>query len=108
MTQLSRVRSNRKQDKKSLPVRSLISTSLIRARSLVAKFKFVKQIANERRTLSQLSDHQLRDIGMTRDQIGTEVNRNILDLPAARFNQLDYRATVRESRQSRLTRTPKD
>ncbi len=108
MINLSTVRSNQKHHQKNLCVRKLLTTSVIRARSLVAKLKFAKQIAKERNSLRYLSDHQLRDIGMTRDQIGTEINRSILDLPHARFNELDYRVGVRGPGQTRITRSPKD
>ena len=108
MIHLSAVHSNQKQHKKKHLASRLLTTSISRARSLLAKIKFAKQIANERHTLRHLSDHQLRDIGMTRNQISSEVNRSILDLPHARFNELDYRAGVTGPGQTRVTRSPKD
>jgi len=108
MNHLSTVRSSQKQHQKSQLAHRLFTTTFTRAKSLLAKVKFVKQIANERHTLRHLSDHQLRDIGMTRDQIGTEINRSILDLPHARFNELDYRFERKRPRQTRVSKTPKD
>ena len=108
MIHLSAVHSNQKQHKKKHLASRLLTTSISRARSLLVKIKFAKQIADERHTLRHLSDHQLRDIGMTRNQISSEVNRSILDLPHARFNELDYRAGVTGPGQTRVTRSPKD
>lgn len=108
MIHLSAVHSNQKQHKKKHLASRLLTTSISRARSLLAKIKFAKQIANERHTLRHLSDHQLRDIGMTRNQIGAEISRSIFDLPHSRFNELDYRTGVRGPGQSRVTRAPKD
>ena len=108
MILLSAVRPNQKQHKKKLLTSRLFTKPITRARSLLAKIKFAKQIAKGRHTLRHLSDHQLRDIGMTRNQIGAEISRSIFDLPHSRFNELDYRTGVRGPGQSRVTRAPKD
>ena len=108
MIQLSAVHTSQKHHKKRWLARSLFTTPITRARTLVAKIKFANQIARERHTLRHLSDHQLRDIGMTRNQIGTEINRSIFDLPAARFNELDYRVGMRGPQNPRVTQAPKE
>lgn len=107
MIQVSGLLPNRQRNKKKLTALKLFTTPFNKAAALLTKYKFVKQIARERHTLRHLSDHQLRDIGLTRNQIGPEINRSFLDLPQARLNEWDYRTGAGKPDHP-ISRTPKD
>ena len=90
------------------PFVSLLSTIRYLSRDLGAKWKLIKQIRSERRTLSHLSDYQLRDIGLTRDQVNQEVSRSIFDTPQRYSESMYQQNGTREPRRPRINRLPKD
>ncbi len=47
-----------------------------------------REIRHERDQLAELSDHVLRDIGITREQAILESKRAFDDLPSRRFNRI--------------------
>lgn len=55
-------------------VKALVRTGLTRLTRLIS-------VARQRRQLATLDDHQLRDIGITRQQAQTEARRPFWDLP---------------------------
>ena len=83
---------------------------LMRAvKTITSKMIVAVQIANERRTLSDLNDHQLRDIGMSRDQLRSELTRGVFDIPSQRYYDLGFRSdSIRETHHTRLSRLPMD
>lgn len=109
MTQLTNPRSRHKRDKKKLSFGPLLDRLKARGRLLIATLKLAKQISRERRTLSCLNEHQLRDIGLTREQINTELGRGIFDISEQRYNYIGLlQGGLSDSRRKRITRLPKD
>ncbi len=51
---------------------------------LASRLLLAMQIYRERRALQALSDHMLKDIGLSRSQIEAEVMRGLFDLPDQR------------------------
>lgn len=51
---------------------------------IVARFKLARRIRRERLYLDRMSDHQLRDIGISRERARQEVCRGFFDLPEHR------------------------
>lgn len=49
---------------------------------LLAWLSFVLKVRAERRALMALSDHELKDLGLTRSGADVEASRGLLDLPA--------------------------
>lgn len=58
---------------------------------LLAWVGLVTQIRRERTRLSAMSDHQLKDIGVTRDQANQESYRGIADIPPNRLRRSNVR-----------------
>lgn len=89
--------------------RKLLTDLRVQLGLFAAKVKFARQILNERRTLTNLPDYLLRDIGLTREQIHFEENRGFFDLPSSRCHMYgDQRQATKDLRRSRIVRTPKD
>jgi len=107
MIQFSDARSYQRRNKKSLAGAGLLLTLSNTVIYMVAKLQFVKQISRERNNLSHLSDYQLRDIGLTRDQVDNEIKRGVFDLPSARFGEFGYQRH-RAPEHVRLRSLPKD
>jgi len=105
----SRARNCQKQSESKLMAGRLFNSLLNASRYVIKRIKFTRQISNERHTLDHLSDYQLRDIGLTRDQAKVEVNRGVFDTPSARFCQFGYRQQgQREPKHRKIHRIPKD
>ena len=83
---------------------------LMRAlKTTTSKLIAAVQAANERRSLSDLNDHQLRDIGMSRDRLRSEQTRGVFDIPSQRYYDLGFRSNrIREAHHTRINRLPKD
>lgn len=76
---------------------------------LAAKVKLYRQIAQQRRTLSRLSDHQLKDIGLTRDQARSEFVRGYFDIASQTyFDSENPQRGMKNSGQSRVYNQAKD
>lgn len=58
-----------------------------RAGHVLAWLNLAIKIRRERRQLSRLSDYELRDIGVTRDQVLRESYRGIADIPPNRLKR---------------------
>ena len=69
----------------------LLATLLRPVRAITARVKQAITVANERHTLSQLNDHQLRDIGLSRDRVRSELTRGVFDIPSQRYYDLGLR-----------------
>jgi len=109
MTQQSGTQLCQKQKRNRFIEGRLLTSVLKAARFMVKKIKFTKQIYYERHTLDHLSDYLLRDIGLTRDQAKTEINRSIFDTPSARFNQSAFHHQgQREPGHRKVHRIPDD
>ena len=109
MTQLTNPQSHHKQDQNKLSSRPLLTRLKARGRFLISKLKLARQISRERRTLSCLNEHQLRDIGLTREQINTELGRGIFDISEQRYNYIGLlQGGLSDARRKRITRLPKD
>ena len=107
MIQLANPHLRHKRNKN--PVQLRIDQLIARCRLLMAKLKLARQISRERHTLSCLNEHQLRDIGLTREQIDTELGRGFLDIAASRYNYAGMlQGGLTDIRRSRITRLPKD
>lgn len=50
--------------------------------SLLAWLAFALKVRAERRALMALTDHELKDLGLTRSGADSEASRGLLDLPA--------------------------
>jgi len=84
------------------PVRVLV-------RRLKGKLRFTMQIAHERNNLRHLSDYQLRDIGLTRDQVDFEAGKGFFDTPSARFGEFEFPQTrLRNVRPSAIHQLPEE
>lgn len=59
----------------------------LETRIYLKRSRLARQVALERRLLSQLSDHQLRDIGIHRAAADYESRRRFYDLPIERTNE---------------------
>ena len=57
----------------------------------VARLLLAMRIYRERRALLALSDHMLKDIGLSRSQIHAETSRGLFDLPDQRPGDRRYR-----------------
>lgn len=55
---------------------------LRRPAGLLAWVAFVLKVRGERRALMALTDHELKDIGLSRSAADGEASRGLLDLPA--------------------------
>lgn len=44
----------------------------------------ILEVRRQRRALSKLTDRELRDIGLTPDDVANEVSRSIFDMPSRR------------------------
>jgi uncharacterized protein YjiS (DUF1127 family) len=60
-----------------------------RIRVLWARLRLVPAIWRERRALARLTDDELLDVGLTRQQALVESRRRLLDLPAVRVGGID-------------------
>jgi len=56
-------------------------------RSRINKIQIASAIAHERRTLENLSDEALRDIGVSRGDATVEARREFFDLPPERLER---------------------
>lgn len=109
MAQLASTRSRHKREKKRGFSSRLLAPLVSWLKLLTAKLKLIKQISNERHTLSGLNDHLLEDIGLTRDQVKAELSRGIFDLPPSHSSDIrSLQGGLRDSRCSRVTRIPED
>lgn len=88
----------------------LLTTVNAKLEYLVNKLRFSKQIAHERRILSHLTDHQLRDIGLTRDQVDYEAGKGFFDTPSARYGDIEFLQTGSRNiyRKPSIHRMPQD
>jgi hypothetical protein len=61
---------------------SLAATSMgARVRAFFKRLGLALAVYRERRALMALSDHQLKDIGLSRSQVEREISRGFFDLP---------------------------
>ncbi|OED37771.1 hypothetical protein AB833_22335 [Chromatiales bacterium (ex Bugula neritina AB1)] len=74
-----------KRENKGISAFEPLQTLISQARYQMKKFALARQLAGERHTLRHLNDHLLRDIGLTRDQIKSELARGYFDIPASRY-----------------------
>jgi len=86
---------------------SAIQSSLLMVNTLTTKMKLARQIARERNSLRHLSNHQLRDIGLTREQVDHEIRRGWLDIPSFRCDDGILQSGLRGT-ESRISKLPRD
>lgn len=70
------------------PERSVFSRIAIYIKDANATAELKSQIRHERNQLMRLSDEELRDIGLTRNQAEQEASRGFDDVPKHRLNRL--------------------
>jgi len=58
--------------------------------TVLRKIKMAVQQANQVNALSQLSDHQLKDIGLTRSEIKNQLNPGFFNLPPSHHSNVEY------------------
>ncbi len=69
----------------------VLESLLARLKGLTMKMTRAGKKSNERQMLSYLSDHQLKDIGLVRDQLVNESNRAIFDPTTGRYFEIGFR-----------------
>jgi len=86
--------------------RSSFVALIMRARRLIASRL---EQRSTRHSLSALNDHQLRDIGYTRDQLGSGPYRGVFDFPSQRYFDNGYKPSEStDRRHSRISRIRND
>jgi uncharacterized protein YjiS (DUF1127 family) len=66
---------------RTAPAHSSQSSPLSQFGRIASRLMLVLQIYKERRALLALSDHMLKDIGLSRSQIHREAMRGLFDIP---------------------------
>ncbi len=109
MTQQPAVRSRHKRDRKRSPGRKTLVSLLALVRTLTAKAAGIVKTNSERQILSNLSDHQLRDIGLTRDRLKSELGSGFFDITTGRICEIGFRqGGLGDPNRPRITRIPKE
>lgn len=106
MAQQANIHNRQKRSANLETERSSFVALIMRARRLIAS---LLEKRSTRHSLSALNDHQLRDIGYTRDQLGSGPYRGVFDFPSQRYFDIDYKPSEStDRRHSRISRIQND
>ena len=90
MTQLSDTPDRHKRTAKEISGQVLPGRIITGVRNLFRKVRSTRQSSRQHHTLSRLNDHQLRDIGLTRDDLRCESKRGFFDLTSGRYCDIGF------------------
>ncbi|MFK7997883.1 MAG: DUF1127 domain-containing protein [Granulosicoccus sp.] len=107
LSQKARVRHKRSSSQQS---GSQLVALLLRTLKVVAKrASLLSETAKHRSALHGLSDHQLKDIGLTRNKAGSEYTQGFFDLPSQQLNSEDFLLCgSRRSGKTKMSRLPEE